>query len=291
MSDFLMPIAGGLLYLLLAPILGGLLSGCDRIISARMQRRKGPPLLQPFYDFLKLWGKQPIAVNKAEGFYIFGFLLFALLTGTIFFAQGDILLVVFTLTMASVCLIIAAYAVDSPYSQIGAERELVQTMAYEPMLLMVALGFYLASGSFSVGDILTGAHMNILRMPGIFFGLCFILLIKFRKSPFDISMSHEAHQELIGGLKTEISGRTLAIVEIAHWYENVFLFGLVLLFFASDTWWTWLLGLAICEIVFFAEILIDNCCARIKWERMLASTWLVGLMAGFLNIAFLMYFK
>lgn len=138
-----------------------------------------------------------------------------------------------------------------PYSQIGAERELVQTMAYEPMLLMVALGFYLASGSFSVGDILTGAHMNILRMPGIFFGLCFILLIKFRKSPFDISMSHEAHQELIGGLKTEISGRTLAVVEIAHWYENVFLFGLVLLFFASDTWWTWLLGLAICEIVFF----------------------------------------
>mgnify|MGYP002763203614 FL=1 len=291
MSDFLMPIAGGLLYLLLAPILGGLLAGCDRIISARMQRRKGPPLLQPFYDFLKLWGKQPIAVNKAEGFYIFGFLLFVLLTGTIFFAQGDILLVVFTLTMASVCLIIAAYAVDSPYSQIGAERELVQTMAYEPMLLMVALGFYLASGSFSVGDILTGAHMNILRMPGIFFGLCFILLIKFRKSPFDISMSHEAHQELIGGLKTEISGRTLAVVEIAHWYENVFLFGLVLLFFASDTWWTWLLGLAICEIVFFAEILIDNCCARIKWERMLASTWLVGLMAGFLNIAFLMYFK
>lgn len=291
MSDFLMPIAGGLLYLLLAPILGGLLSGCDRIISARMQRRKGPPLLQPFYDFLKLWGKQPIAVNKAEGFYIFGFLLFVLLTGTIFFAQGDILLVVFTLTMASVCFIIAAYAVDSPYSQIGAERELVQTMAYEPMLLMVALGFYLASGSFSVGDILTGAHMNILRMPGIFFGLCFILLIKFRKSPFDISMSHEAHQELIGGLKTEISGRTLAVVEIAHWYENVFLFGLVLLFFASDTWWTWLLGLAICEIVFFAEILIDNCCARIKWERMLASTWLVGLMAGFLNIAFLMYFK
>lgn len=291
MSDFLMPIAGGLLYLLLAPILGGLLAGCDRIISARMQRRKGPPLLQPFYDFLKLWEKQPIAVNKAEGFYIFGFLLFVLLTGTIFFAQGDILLVVFTLTMASVCLIIAAYAVDSPYSQIGAERELVQTMAYEPMLLMVALGFYLASGSFSVGDILTGAHMNILRMPGIFFGLCFILLIKFRKSPFDISMSHEAHQELIGGLKTEISGRTLAVVELAHWYENVFLFGLVLLFFASDTWWTWLLGLAICEIVFFAEILIDNCCARIKWERMFASTWLVDLMAGFLNIAFLMYFK
>ncbi len=291
MSDYLTHFAGGLLYILLAPLLGGLLAGMDRKISARMQRRAGPPLLQPFYDFLKLWDKQAIAVNKAEGFYIFGFLLFVVLTGGIFFAQGDILLAVFTLTMASVCLIIAAYAVNSPYSQVGAERELVQTMAYEPMLLMVPLGFYLSGGSFSISDIIADPHMNFLRMPGIFVGLCFILLIKFRKSPFDISMAHEAHQELIGGLKTEISGRTLAIVELAHWYENVFLFGLVMLFFASDSLWTWVLGFVICEIVFFGEILIDNCCARIKWERMLASTWMVGLMAGFLNIAFLMYFK
>lgn len=291
MSDYMISVLGGLIYLLVAPILGGLLSGVDRKISARMQRRAGPPLCQPFYDFLKLWDKQPIAVNKAEGFYVFGFLLFVLLTGTIFFARGDILLVVFTLTMASVCLIIAAYAVDSPYSQIGAERELVQTMAYEPMLLLVALGFYLSSGSFSVADIMDMSHMNILRMPGIFIGLCFILLIKFRKSPFDISMSHEAHQELIGGLKTEISGRTLAMVELAHWYENIFLLGLVVLFFISDSWWTAIVGLAVCELVFFGEILVDNCCARMKWENMLASTWLLTLLAGFLNVAFLMYFK
>ena len=291
MSDYMISVLGGLIYLLVAPILGGLLSGMDRKISARMQRRAGPPLCQPFYDFLKLWDKQPIAVNKAEGFYVFGFLLFVLLTGTIFFARGDILLVVFTLTMASVCLIIAAYAVDSPYSQIGAERELVQTMAYEPMLLLVALGFYLSSGSFSVADIMDMSHMNILRMPGIFIGLCFILLIKFRKSPFDISMSHEAHQELIGGLKTEISGRTLAMVELAHWYENIFLLGLVVLFFISDSWWTAIVGLAVCELVFFGEILVDNCCARMKWENMLASTWLLTLLAGFLNVAFLMYFK
>ena len=106
MSDYMINVIGALLYLLLAPLLGGLLSGLDRKISARMQRRVGPPLLQPFYDFGKLWDKQPIAVNKAEGFYVFGFLLFVLLSGAFFFARGDILLVVFTLTMASVCLII-----------------------------------------------------------------------------------------------------------------------------------------------------------------------------------------
>lgn len=291
MSDYMISVVSGVLYLLLAPLVGGLLSGIDRKISARMQRRAGPPVLQPFYDFLKLWDKQPIAVNKAEGFYVFGFLLFVMLTGTIFFARGDILLAVFTLTMASVCLIIAAYAVDSPYSQIGAERELVQTMAYEPMLLLVALGFYLSGGSFRIAEIAAGPHMNILSMPGIFVGLCFILLIKFRKSPFDISMSHEAHQELIGGLKTEISGRTLAVVELAHWYENVFLLGLVLLFFVTDELWTLIPGLIVCEIVFFGEILADNCCARMKWEKMLASTWLLTLLAGFINVAFLMYFR
>lgn len=291
MSDYMMNAMGALLYLLLAPLLGGLLAGLDRKISARMQRRVGPPILQPFYDFGKLWDKQPIAVNKAEGFYVFGFLLFVLLSGAFFFARGDILLVVFTLTMASVCLIIAAYATDSPYSQVGAERELVQTMAYEPMLLMAALGFYLSGGSFNIGEIMASDTMNIIRMPGIFLGLCYILLIKFRKSPFDISMSHEAHQELIGGVKTEISGRTLGMVEMAEWYEDVFLLGLVLLFFVTSSPWTLIQGLLVCALVFFLGILVDNSCARMKWEKMLASTWLFSFLAGFINVAFLMYFK
>ncbi|MGI6262229.1 MAG: respiratory chain complex I subunit 1 family protein [Succiniclasticum sp.] len=291
MSDFTVSIAAAVLYLVLAPFLGGLLSGLDRILSARMQRRVGPPLLQPFYDVLKLWEKQPIAVNKAVSFYIGGFLLFVLLTGVFFFTGGDILLAVFTLTMASVCLIIAGYATASPYSQEGAERELVQSMAYEPMLLFVAVGFYLSSGSFQIREIMDVPYMNLLKMPGIFIGFCYILLIKFRKSPFDISMSQEAHQELIGGVKTELSGRTLAVLEVAHWYENVFLFGLVLLFFLSNASWSIATGLAACVLVYFCGILIDNSTSRVKWERMLASTWLVTLLAGFLNVAYLIYFK
>lgn len=50
-----------LAYLVLAPIVGGLLDGVDRIVSARMQRRKGPSILQPFYDLGKLFSKEPIA--------------------------------------------------------------------------------------------------------------------------------------------------------------------------------------------------------------------------------------
>ena len=55
-----------LAYLILAPFIGGLLDGLDRILSARMQRRKGPSILQPFYDLGKLFSKQLIAVNNVQ---------------------------------------------------------------------------------------------------------------------------------------------------------------------------------------------------------------------------------
>lgn len=291
MSELMSSILSGLMYLLLAPLAGGLLAGLDRKITARMQRRVGPPVLQPFYDVLKLWDKQPIAVNEAQSFYVSGFFLFVVLSGLFFFAHGDILLVIFTLTMASVCFIVAAYASNSPYSQAGAQRELAQTMAYEPMLLLMALGFYLACGTFSLEGIMQAKAMNVLYMPGIFLGLCYILLIKFRKSPFDISMSHEVHQELIQGILTELSGRTLALVEIAHWYENIFLLGFVYLFFAWSAPWSPMLGLSMCFVVYFMGILVDNCCSRVKWEQMLASAWLVTLVAGFVNVVFLMYIR
>ena len=291
MSEMVINIISGIAYLILAPVIGGLLSGVDRKISARMQRRVGPPIMQPFYDFFKLWDKQPVAVNKAQSFYVTGFLLFVVISGLFFFTNGDILLVVFTLTMASVCFIVAAYSSNSPYSQIGAERELVQTMSYEPMLLLMALGFYLNCGTFTIGEILKSPQMNFIYMPGIFVGLSYILLIKFRKSPFDLSVSHEAHQELIQGALTEISGRSLALIELAHWYENVFLLGFVYLFFAWTAPWSPALGLFMCAFTYFGDILVDNCCSRVKWENMLASTWLVTLVAGFVNIMFLMQIR
>ena len=155
----------------------------------------------------------------------------------------------------------------------------------------MALGFYLNCGTFSIGEILKSPQMNFIYMPGIFVGLSYILLIKFRKSPFDLSVSHEAHQELIQGALTEISGRSLALIELAHWYENVFLLGFVYLFFAWAAPWSPALGLFMCAFTYFGDILVDNCCSRVKWENMLASTWLVTLVAGFVNIMFLMQIR
>src|SRR5665648_86240 len=256
-------------YLVLAPVIGGLLAGIDRVITARMQGRFGPPVLQPFY--------------------VLCFFIFVVITGCFFFAGGDLLLVIFALTLASVFLIIAAFSSNSPYAQIGAERELLQMMAYEPMVLMTAVGFYMFTGSFRVSGILSFGTMPFLYMIGIFIGFVFILTIKFRKSPFDLSMSHHAHQELVKGLTTEFSGKTLALIEVAHWYENIFLLGFIFLFFANGTAFGTVLGLGVCLVTYFLEVLIDNSFARMKWQFALKSSWIIAITVGFINLVVLRF--
>ena len=271
-------------YLIFAPIIGGLLAGIDRIITARMQGRVGPPVLQPFYDVFKLMEKEAVTVNKVQDFYVMCFFIFVIITGCLFFAGQNLLLIIFALTLASVFLIVGAYSSNSPYAQVGAERELLQLMAYEPMVLITAVGFYLFTGSFEISAIIAYGKMPFLYLIGIFAGYLFILTIKFRKSPFDLSMSHHGHQELVKGLVTEISGKSLAIIEIAHWYENIFLLGFIFLFFANGAVSGIVAGIIVCLAAYFLEIFIDNSFARMKWQFALNASWILAAGIGFANL-------
>lgn len=277
----------GILYIIIAPIVGGLLQGIDRKLTARMQGRVGPPILQSFYDVKKLFNKEVIVVNKAEKFFLVFYLIFMIFTGAIFFSGGDILLVTFSFTLTSIFLVIGAYSTNSPFSTIGAERELLQMMAYEPMVLLTAIGFYLAKGTFDIGDIILGELPAIAYLPGIFIGFIFILIIKLRKSPFDLSTSHHAHQEIVKGVTTEFAGPTLALVEITEWYENVLLYGFVYIFFRYNSILSSIFALAICILVYFLAIFIDNTFSRFKWQFLLSSTWIITGTIGFTNILIL----
>lgn len=277
----------GIIYIIIAPIVGGLLQGIDRKITARMQGRTGPSVLQSFYDVKKLFNKEVIVVNKAEKFFLVFYLIFMMFTGAIFFSGGDILLVTFSFTLTSIFLVIGAYSTNSPFSTIGAERELLQMMAYEPMVLLTAIGFYLAEGTFDIGDIILGELPAIAYLPGIFIGFIFILIIKLRKSPFDLSTSHHAHQEIVKGVTTEFAGPTLALVEITEWYENVLLYGFVYIFFRYNSILSSIFALAICILVYFLAIFIDNTFSRFKWQFLLSSTWIITGTIGFTNILIL----
>ena len=98
-----------LAYLIFAPFVGALLDGVDRIISARMQRRKGPKLLQPFYDLGKLFSKERIGVNNVQLFLNMSYLVILMIAGSMLFAGADLLMVLFIL---STCLLYTSDAAD-----------------------------------------------------------------------------------------------------------------------------------------------------------------------------------
>jgi ech hydrogenase subunit B len=275
-------------YLVLAPLLGGLLDGVDRVITARMQGRRGPSVWQPIWDVSKLLKKELLMVNRAQFVMVGSYTLFVILSGALFFAGNDILLSFFALTTAEIFLVMGASCASSPYSAMGANRELIQMASYEPMVLLAGVGFYLADGTFKVADIATHPGIPaIVKLPGFFVGFVFILSIKLRKSPFDVSTSHHAHQEMVKGTTTEMEGSTLALVTIADWYEEIMLMGIVMLFVLNGTAWSVLLALIVAELVYFLQILIDNTCARVKWQVMFKGAWAFTLLAGGVNLLIL----
>lgn len=233
MATWIATIIGIVAFTVLAPIVGCLLDGVDRKISARMQGRVGPSILQPYYDVRKLLEKERASVNTVEGTYIACALLFALVAGGVFFSGGNLLLCIFVITLSSLFFIMAAYSTRSPYAEVGAHRETLQVMCYEPMVLMMAIVVFQASGSFDIAGLFSLDTPIIATTFGAWVGLLVILTIKLRKSPFDISSSHHAHQEIVRGITTEMSGPTLAKVEILHWVENVLFMGWVGMFFIN----------------------------------------------------------
>jgi ech hydrogenase subunit B len=263
----------------------------DRVITARMQGRQGPPLLQPFYDVLKLIQKEAIEVNLMHRFYVYLSLIFVILTSVILLLGGDMLLAVFALTLSSVLFILGGYASNSPYSLVGSERELLQMMAYEPMVLLTGTGFYLADKSFFISDIINNNIPAIVYLPGMFIGFVYILTFKLRKSPFDFSMSHHGHQEIVQGITTEYSGKDLAVIEITHWYEQIIALVFIFLFFVTSHISSIIIGVIVCLLVYFLEILIDNGFARMKWNFALKSAWLVTAVLGSVNLIVLSYFR
>ena len=278
-------------YILLAPFVGGLLEGIDRKISARMQGRVGPSILQPFYDVRKLLNKQFILVNKAQTFLVLSYMIFMVFTGCLFFGGSDILLCFFSLSVAATFLIFASTVTNSPYSSMGATRELIQMMAYEPAVLLTCVGLYLANDTFNVSEIIQAKNSSILYLPGFFVAFVFILTIKMRKSPFDLSASHHPHQEMVKGITTEMGATVLALNDITEWYENVFLLGVIGIFIVNSNPWSYLVAILVIAAVYFLEILIDNTSARVKWNLMLKLTWMVTLLSSGVNLLILMLIR
>lgn len=267
--------------------LGGLMSGIDRKMTARLQGRKGPPLLQPFYDLFKLMGKKQIMASKLQAIWMISYLMLMFLCLLFFVLGQDILVLMFVFGFAGVSLALGGFSTKSPYSHFGANRELVQILAYEPILLLMAFGVFVKNGSFLIAKIYESSEPLLFSLWPIFLALVVILTIKLRKSPFDISTSHHAHQEVVKGVMTEYSGPYYGLYILAEWFEIVILLGLISLFWANPAWIGWLIAFGI----FLLELVVDNIAARMTMGWMLRFSWIVGLILCISNIAYLYIMK
>ncbi|MGO8943708.1 MAG: respiratory chain complex I subunit 1 family protein [Syntrophobacteraceae bacterium] len=283
MNQFILVIAT----IVLAPIVGGLLFGIDRRITARLQGRFGPPILQPFYDILKLLGKDSIAVSKMQFVWIYAYLVLMIASLLCLVLQSDFLVLVFLLGFAGVSLVLGGFSTKSPYSHFGANRELLQILAYEPVLLLLAIAIYAQNGTFLISEIVIHEQPLLMSLWPLFIAVLYVLTIKMRKSPFDISTSHHAHQEIVKGITTEYSGPFLALYHLAEWYEIVLVLGVIALFWANPLW----IGLLIAFAAFLLELVVDNIAARMTARWMVRLSWSVGLTLGILNVAYLYIIK
>lgn len=265
--------------ILLAPLIGGLVNGVERIVSARMQRRIGPPLLQPFYDALKLTDKRKMIVHSTHAFlgivhfFSLWFSLAVLLLG------GDFILVIFLHLLSTALLILAGYSTRSIFSHLGANRTAISVLAYEPVLIVIAVSMFMLTGSFEVSSVFNSQQPLLYRMPFAFLALLLILPIKLKKSPFDVA---EAHQEITGGVEIEYSGVFYEAVYTAKWLDIVFCYTLVFLFAGKNV----MLGAGLVVFTFLFLNALDNSTARVSYRQMLRFSLSVAFSLAFLNLIF-----
>jgi NADH-quinone oxidoreductase subunit H len=262
---------------------------------ARMQRRIGPPMLQPFWDFVKLMGKSTPARQGLEANLLRLYpalsvlsLLGALALLPVFPGNGqgfsgDGILLVALLELPSICYILAGFTSGSLYGEVGAIREAVLSVANNLVFLLAMVTLAVTQGTFRMAE-LAGANLN----PGHWIAVVGILLCipaKLRLNPFSAS---SAEQEIYAGPLTEYAGAPLGLWEMAHGLEWVALTGLVatLVAPAGVPWW---FGVVLFIAVSFVQVLLLStvaaATARLTLERSINFYWRWAAVLAVLAIA------
>lgn len=265
---------------LVAPLGIGLLLGVDRRMTAAMQLRVGPPLLQPLYDLTKLVAKRSPAADRLSAGLVAGQAILAAGAFAMVLGGGDILVAALVLGVARVLFILAAGAVDSPYAQLGVGREVVLLVAAEPLLIMTVVAYGVAAGSFASSDVASHEGL-VLGLPTLGVTLGVLLAIALRKSPFDLATSHHAHQELVKGSTTEMAGPWLALAELGHWYEAAMVLALVALASVGAP----LIAAGLVALSYVVAVVLDNTVPRATWRAAIGIAWGVGGTAAVVALA------
>ncbi|MGC9317838.1 MAG: complex I subunit 1 family protein [Armatimonadota bacterium] len=272
-------------------------SWVDRKLIAKFQNRVGPPILQPLADLIKLLAKEDIVPEHANRtmFVVAPLIALAGVIASIVYIpvwapeavesfQGDLIVVVYLLTLPAFALFLGGWYSTNPFATIGSTRVLSQLFGYEVPFFLACLGPAIAAGSWSISDVTTaqfGGHWLIGVAPLSFIVAIIALIGKLERIPFDIP---QAETEIVTGPEVEYTGRRLAAWKLTFLTETIVGATLIAaLFLGGPHFWgisyeamgPWLgglvglivLGVKILLIVFFLS-LAQAAMARLRIEQM-----------------------
>ncbi|MEW5936951.1 MAG: complex I subunit 1 family protein [Candidatus Thermoplasmatota archaeon] len=281
----------------------------DRKIYARIQRRVGPPFMQPLADFIKLCAKEDVVPKTAERLLfsavpIFGLaaVLSAMLyipvvkAGALHSFEGDIIVALYLLTIPALAIFLGGWHSGNLFGKVGGMRVASQLFSYEIPFFLAVLAPALLAGTWSMSGIVGFMNGHWLLLPLVLLGF-FIALIslqgKLERLPFDIP---EAETEIVAGPLADYSGRRLALFRLAKDAElvvgaalltGVFLGGpycpLLDISTIQPFYLAWVIGAIIfllkTLVVIFLLILMKSAVARIRIDQMVsvAYKWLIPL--------------
>ena len=242
MSNLILKFAMMLVVIFGSVILGLLFKGIDRILNAKIQKRVGPPIWQPFYDLKKLMIKESIIPRKAVK-WIFELSPLVSLAASILILfyipiagksilgnSGDLILIIYLFIFPGLSLVLGAFSSNSPYANLGGQRLVINMLGYEFPLAIVCLvpvwlihqnGF---ANIFSLSTIYAHNIWGLVDPIGIIGLLIEVMVIfiiiagELSKTPFDIEA---ADSEIAGGALAEYSGRNLAMFYIAEAVKTI----------------------------------------------------------------------
>ena len=290
--------------------MGLFLAGIDRKVIAHMQKRIGPPIRQPMYDFFKLMGKETIVPYRANrlvflGAPVVGFvslaivMLFIPIFGfTVFSGTADLIVILYLITIGGVALIVGGSSSGSPYAGIGISREMVTMMSYElPFVLVLLTVAKKVGGSelvFSMSRIAdyqaaNGSLLFSWSMIPAAIALLLVIPAEVGMQPFDVA---EAETEICEGPLIEYSGAALGMFKLntamkmtimTGLFTSLFLGGIRTGIVALDA----VIFVAVCAVVTLICITtIHAVTARLKIEHLFRFYWTV--VAGFALVSLIL---
>ena len=231
MDDILRALAGAVLQAVGLLAVAPLLRGGIKKMKARMQTRKGPPLLQGYYDLAKLLRKETVRSEVASWVYALGPRLYfaaavaattlvpVLIAAAPLEGAGGILGLVGILALGRFALAAAALDTGSPFGGMGSSREMTIAALAEPALMLGLFTSALAAGSLDLGDVVRSE-----LVPGVLFrpsdilalsGLFLVLIAETGRIPVDNPATHLELTMIHEAMVLEYSGPDLALVEWA----------------------------------------------------------------------------